>query len=829
MAVDSTLNKDSVSANFTSNLNKGNSPGHDLESGEEMQINANSDNSDQKEPNAKVPEIKSTQTIGHHNQFLMDRRQKLLPWKDFSSEVRGALDVRHLLDTSSVLLNVHETDLSKILERMVEELPTIKIKSKIGDKDVSAARKKSVRSKPIDYSQIHDKLFSLGNADHFQVTNIEHRLQSLIASEEGMVEDQSWFTLYCSSDDVTETRVSFARLHKPTNFGAGLGDVVFVILVIGPIQQKDTKSALETARTFATLFADAELRNELMLLPHQSACQKQFLEVLEKYTEKLAVSTNDKPNNDSESIGVEESNKKTYIPGKGIIDDFRRRIHHYKSDFTDGFADRRAVQKTISSAVFLYFAILPTAVALGMLNDSNTNGRINVNKEILSQWIGGLFFGLFGGQLFLVMLSTAPISIYIQVIQQISFATGHDFFKLYTMVGLWCSFLLAVFAFFQFSAVMKYAKRSLEELFGLFISLALLFEALKALFETFGRYDSCIHKSNTSIVEYSSDPLACDRSVSLLFLILLCGTVWLSISLYSFRSTPYLTKGKRELLSDYALPIAVILMALVSNLWFADIPRESFTYNSSLPVLTFSKFWELPLQGHLICFGLGIPLAVLFFMDQMIVTNTVDNTQNNLKKGGASNWDLLVVSLMNAILSLIGLPWMHGALPQAFLHLRSQADVEDRLVNGAIQQVIVKNRESRLATLIAHGLMVPTYFFLLPYLKFFPTSVFHGLFLYLAFSSTIGNEFCQRIALLFTEQRSYPPYHYNRRVPQRIIHTFTLIELLQLVLLFAVGFAPWPVVQLMFPVVTFLFIPFRSLILPCFISQKHLEVLDGVH
>lgn len=61
----------------------------------------------------------------------------------------------------------------------------------------------------------------------------------------------------------------------------------------------------------------------------------------------------------------------------------------------------------------------------------------------------------------------------------------------------------------------------------------------------------------------------------------------------------------------------------------------------------------------------------------------------SLKKGASLNWDLLIVSIMNSILSILGLPWMHGALPQAFLHLKSQADVEDRLVDGVLQQVLL--------------------------------------------------------------------------------------------------------------------------------------------
>lgn len=142
---------------------------------------------------------------------------------------------------------------------------------------------------------------------------------------------------------------------------------------------------------------------------------------------------------------------------------------------------------------------------------------------------------------------------------------------------------------------------------------------------------------------------------------------------------------------------------------------------------------------------------------------------------------------------------------------------------------VVKNRETRCATVIAHLLMIPTYFFLLEYLQLIPTSVFCGLYLYLAICSTIGNEFCMRLLLLITEQRSYTPTHFLRRVPQRTVHLFTAIELAQLVLLCCIGFSPWPVLEMAFPIVVLLFLPFRSFILPKFFKEKDLEALDSVH
>lgn len=67
---------------------------------------------------------------------------------------------------------------------------------------------------------------------------------------------------------------------------------------------------------------------------------------------------------------------------------------------------------------------------------------------------------------------------------------------------------------------------------------------------------------------------ACGRDSSLLYLLLTLGTVWLGTFLYKFKQTPYLTSAKRELLTDYALPVSVIIMSLTGSFLFKQIIRE---------------------------------------------------------------------------------------------------------------------------------------------------------------------------------------------------------------------------------------------------------------
>ena len=63
---------------------------------------------------------------------------------------------------------------------------------------------------------------------------------------------------------------------------------------------------------------------------------------------------------------------------------------------------------------------------------------------------------------------------------------------------------------------------------------------------------------------------------------------------------------------------------------------------------------------------------------------------NRLKKGPAYHWDLFVVALVTAFLSIFGLPWMHATLPHSPLHVRGLADVEERVDQGHVYEMYLR-------------------------------------------------------------------------------------------------------------------------------------------
>ncbi|CAG0904916.1 unnamed protein product, partial [Darwinula stevensoni] len=459
---------------------------------------------------------------------------------------------------------------------------------------------------------------------------------------------------------------------------------------------------------------------------------------------------------------------------------------------------------------------------------------------IIGQTIGGLIYVVLSGQPLMILLTTAPLAIYIKIIYNICEDFQLDFFAMYCCVGLWNAFFLICYSLFGVSRLMRWSTRSTEEIFALFISVAFCVDATQDVIKDFANnyYSPGCMATGLEVLRNESEPLivpysprnfspdafdyssvnsspahpeqsfeGCRRESSILFLFLMLGTLWLGVSLYNFNKTPYLQASKREALADYALPVAVLVLSFVGSFLFKDVHLEHFKYDNTR-VFNLAALDKLSVAAIFACMGLGFSLSLLFFMDQNITSAMVNNPCNKLKKGPAYHLDLFVVAVLNAFLSLFGLPWMHATIPHSPLHVRSLADVEERVDQGHVYEIIVTVRETRLTGMFSHILIGLSILMLPLPLAYIPTAVLDGLFLYMAVTALNGNQMFERITLLFMEQAAYPPNHYIRRVPQRKIHQFTACQVLQLLFMCAVGFSPWPYIKMVFPILLLVLMPF---------------------
>eukprot|EP00118_Oscarella_pearsei_P017624 m.176367 g.176367 ORF g.176367 m.176367 type:complete len:312 (+) comp39138_c0_seq52:1904-2839(+) len=307
---------------------------------------------------------------------------------------------------------------------------------------------------------------------------------------------------------------------------------------------------------------------------------------------------------------------------------------------------------------------------------------------------------------------------------------------------------------------------------------------------------------------------------------LLLGTIWLSSTLYQFRKSPFLDAGKREFLSDYALPVSVLIMSFFGSYVAKDVPLKKADLTSQ-DLFRIPAISSLPVWAVFVAMALGFALSLLFFMDQNIASAIVNCSKNRLKKGPSYHWDLFVVGIINALLSLFGLAWIHAALPHSPLHLQALADSEERIDQGHVYNIVIKVRETRLTNLLSHILILLTMFVFPKPLHYIPIPVLYGLFVFMAMAALNGNQLFERMLLFITEQAAYPPNHYIRRVPQRKIHQFTLLQLCLLGFVCLFGFFPVPYVKLFFPIILFLILPTRHVLVPKLISAKYLSALDG--
>ncbi|XP_010119630.1 PREDICTED: sodium bicarbonate transporter-like protein 11, partial [Chlamydotis macqueenii] len=546
--------------------------------------------------------------------------------------------------------------------------------------------------------------------------------------------------------------------------------------------------------------------------------------------------------------------------GKGISDDIARRFPVYALDFTDGvIGNNKAIGKYITTMIFLYFACLLPSIAFGSLNDENTGGAIDVQKTIVGQCIGGLLYALFSGQPLVVLLTTAPLALYINVIRGICDDYNLDFSAFYAWIGLWNSFFLVMYSLFNFSLLMKLFKRSTEEIIALFISITFVLDAFKGIIKVFKKYyyhgctgDSYLEKTRTDAIpslcinttflmnssvsrsmslenQTGTHDVHYGRETAVLSLMLMLGTLWLGHTLYQFKKSPYLHARVREILSDCALPISVLTFSVVGSYIFKEIEMSKFNYNPSESLFVLAPVQSLSIGSVMSAMGLGFLLSMLFFIEQNIVASLTNAPENRLVKGTAYHWDLLLVALINTGLSVFGLPWIHAAFPHSPMHVRALAYVEERVENGHIYETIVSVKETRLTSLVANFL-VGLSLLLLPFpLQWIPKPVLYGLFLYIALTSIDGNQLFERVALLLKEQTAYPPTHYIRRVPQRKIHYFTGLQVLQLLILCGFGMSPLPYMKMIFPLIMIGMIPIRYNLLPRIIEAKYLDAMDAEH
>ena len=757
-----------------------------------------------------------------HAMYWTKRRS--VPLKNYHDEARAEKDISKFLDNPVVLFKVKGQQWKDIAREMLENIKILK------------------PSMALNVERAYSCLMS--SAGDYTIPEC---VQGLVYNHDSdIICEQSFVVVLGSTPAVLETQTSFAVLKNSVNLGAQMSEVKMICMILSPVKSKQTKSGIEVGRTYTTLLSDLELRRRLLdsksPAEFASIVKEGCTRVMDKHTE---LYKQEREMEHEEEVGdqtgspVKNFFKSIMPPGKLLLNDIKRRKKHYLSDFTDGLDSWRSIKKYTTSVIFLYFTLLLPVMAFGVLNSYNTENEIETRKGILAQAFGGIIFALFAGQPLSVVQTTIPIVLFIKLVHTFSEDLFEvDFLTFYTLVGLWNGFFLVIYAFTGVSQIMAYCSRSTEEIVGIFTSIAFIVDSMKYVSKQFDAH-------------WCDDGGDCkypDRSVALAVFIVTFGTLFIAVQIYNFKWSPFLSSGKRKLVAEYALPFSVLVMSLIGSYFMKDVKLETFTDEKYEMKPVYSPFEYKAMkfygcteddEGHK-CKGidaasfitsaaLGFIVSMLFFVEANVAASMVNNPHNKLKKGSAYHLDMLTTAVINIILSVFGLPWMHACLPTSPMHVRGLADIEEKVELGYVKEIIVSVRETRLTTLIANILVFISLLLIPVPLEYIPIPALYGVLLFIAISSLSDFQLWERVLLLLTEQTLYPPIHYIRKVPQKAVHTFTALQLVQLGVLCALSFSGVPYLKMLFPFIIIALIPIRKFLIPKAIHEDHLEALDGSH
>lgn len=597
-------------------------------------------------------------------------------------------------------------------------------------------------------------------------------------------------------DVLEEPLIVIVRLAHPVN--ANAPDRIatrYLFLLLGP--PREAAAHLDTLATIARLTSDDEFRYDL----GRADSKEDLLAAMQRFLGPAS----------AEGGGTETAAGVELPVGLfgGLISDVRQRLAVYASDFRDGLNT-----KSLSSTLFLFFACLAPAVTFGGIMGVETGGQIGVVEMLVASAFCGIIYALTSGQPLIILGGVGPLLVFTGILYRLSLDMQVPFLPTYAWVGFWTALFLVIAAVTNASRLMRYFTRFTDEIFSTLMALIFIYEAIRAIVAIFQS-------------SFSDDP---QHDVALLSLILALSTYYFGMTLSRFRRSKYLVHWVREFLADFGPMLALAGMTLLA--WWLRDEIGVNTLQAPSGIQTSSgRAWAVdpfaaPMWARWAAMGPAILAAVLIYLTQNITGRLINSPDHKLKKPPAYHLDLAVVGVLIAICSLFGLPWLCAATVRSLAHVRGLAETEEVVSPGGdTREHILGVQENRVTGFAIHVLIALS-LLALPLMKVVPLAVLYGVFLYMGVVSLGGNQFFERLTLWFTDPGLYPRTHYLRQAPRSVIHRFTLVQLVCLIVLCAITLSPNSTLRLSFPLFIALLVPVRLLVGRMF-EQRHLDALDA--
>lgn len=535
------------------------------------------------------------------------------------------------------------------------------------------------------------------------------------------------------------------------------------------------------------------------------------------------------------SHGDDPALKRTGKMFGGLILDIKRKLPHYGSDFTDAFN-----VQCLASICFMYFGLLAPIVTFGGLLEEATHQRMAAMENLFGGALCGVIYHLFAGQPLTIVGSTGPVLVFETIVYDFCATIGIDYLTFRVWVHIWTALIIFIMVITDASSLVSFITRFTEESFATLIAVIFIYEAIMKLVKIKGQLDIinysrdameglcyCVKpitkqavspahgkvvinqtgldiKYNDTWIDYSSANLTECRMIGgafegdncfplydklLMSILLTVGTFFLATTLKKMRNSCYFPSRVRQLLSDFAVMIAIVSMTFVDisvgvNTPKLNVPstfRPTWTGRGWFIPLFVEKnpWWTAPmalLPALLAC--------ILIFMDQQITTVIVNRKENKLKKGCGYHLDLLVLSVSILMVGFLGLPIYVAATVLSINHINSLKVESECKAPGEVAQ-FVGVREQRLTGIVTF-LIIGLSVLATNVLGRIPMPVLYGVFLYMGISALGGIQLFDRTLLLFMPMKYQPDTIYIRHVPIKKIHLFTAFQIGCLALLWVI-------------------------------------------
>ncbi|KAG7490246.1 electrogenic sodium bicarbonate cotransporter 1 isoform X2 [Solea senegalensis] len=560
----------------------------------------------------------------------------------------------------------------------------------------------------------------------------------------------------------------------------------------------------------------------------------------------------------------------------GLILDIKRKAPFFISDFTDAIHIQ-----ALSAILFIYLGTVTNAITFGGLLGDATENMQGVLESFLGTAIAGGVFCLLAGQPLTILSSTGPVLVFERLLFNFSRDNQFDYLEFRLWIGLWSAFLCLVLVATDASFLVQYFTRFTEEGFSCLISFIFIYDAFKKMLKLAHHYPinsdydldyvtqyDCLCMAPTvaeNTTDILGDPLegtsvwywnntglpmnttwsslsktdclkykgelvgkSCEfiPDITLMSFILFFGTYACSMSLKKFKTSRFFPTTVRNLISDFAIVLAILIFCGVDMLVGVDTPK--LIVPSEFKPTSPKRGWFVPPFGanpwwvYLVSSVPALLVTILIFMDQQITAVIVNRKEHKLKKGAGYHLDLFWVAILMVVCSFMCLPWYVAATVISIAHIDSLKMETETSAPGE-QPKFLGVREQRVTgvfVFILTGLSV----LMAPILKFIPMPVLYGVFLYMGVASLNGVQFMDRLKLLLMPAKHQPDLIYLRHVPLRKVHLFTFLQVLCLALLWILKST---VAAIIFPVMILALVAVRKGMDYMF-SQLDLSYLDDV-